>query len=103
LSLKSEHDEKKIPEKKLYLARKSMRKTCSSEEEHETLKKISRAKFVSEEHEIIYMHLRSTRRSQQLPPPESSKNIILHFSRLDIFAESANPEFKALILVAAAK
>jgi hypothetical protein len=96
-----------------------MRKFCSSEEEHEihnwgarekfvteeheTLKKISREKFVSEEHEIIYMHLTSTRRSQQLPPPDSSKSIIFHCCRLDIFAESANPEFQALILVAAAK
>lgn len=62
-------------------------------EEHETLKKISREKFVSEEHEIIYMHLRSTSRSQQLPPPDSSTSIIFHFCRLDIFAESANPEF----------
>jgi hypothetical protein len=66
---------KKIPEKNLYL--KNMR--------------------------LYIMHLRSTRRSQQLPPPDSSKKIIFHFSRLDIFAELANPEFQALILVAAAK
>jgi hypothetical protein len=87
----------------LYLARKSRRKICSSEEEHEIYNWGAQEKFVSEEHEIIYMHLRRTRRSQQLPPCDSSKNIIFHFSRLDSFAESANPEFQALILVAAAK
>ncbi len=53
LSLKSEHDEKKIPEKKLYPAKKSMRKICSSEEEHEIHNWGGQEKFVTEEHETL--------------------------------------------------